>query len=98
MIDTDVKQEVEVFINETETDKRRMIKKGFEVAQKEIEELLVLLTATTSKVKVLRNELKIDAEKVSKQQIKEKSKDVLRFTNVNVKTREVVGVQIYFEV
>ena len=74
MIETDVKQEVEVFINETdtETDKRRRIKKGFEVAQKEIEELLVLLTATTSKVKVSRNELKIDAEKVSKQQIKEK--------------------------
>ena len=93
-------EEVKVtFLSETSQAKRAKIQHAYDCARKEVEEILILLNATTKKVKMLRSELKEESEMVSNQTIKEKTKDVLMMTNVNLKTKKISSaVEVFFEV
>ena len=92
--------EVEVtFVSETSEAKRAKIEHAYDVARNEIKEILILLNATTKKVKMLRSELKTEGEMVSNQTIKEKTKDVLRMTPVHLKTKKISSaVEVYYEI
>ena len=92
--------EVEVtFVSETSEAKRQKIQRAYDCARNDIEEILVLLNATTQKVKSLRKELKTEGEMVSHQTIKEKTKDVLRMTPVNLKTKKISSaLEMYYEI
>ena len=93
-------EEVEVtFVSEESAAKRAKIQNAYDCARKEVEEILILLNATTKKVKQLRSELKEESEMVSNQMIKEKTKDVLMMTCVNLKTKKISSaVEVFFEV
>ena len=92
--------EVEVtFVSEENAAKRAKINKAYDVARDEIEEILILLKATTKKVKMLRSELKEEREMVSSQRIKDKTKDVLMMTNVHLKTKKISSaVEVFYEI
>ena len=87
------------FVSEESAAKQAKIQNAYDCARKEVEEILILLNATTKKVKMLRSELKEESEMVSNQTIKEKTKDVLMMTNVNLKTKKISSaVEVFFEV
>ena len=92
--------EVEVtFVSEENAAKRAKIDKAYDVARDEIKEILILLKATTKKVKMLRSELKEEREMVSSQRIKDKTKDVLMMTNVHLKTKKISSaVEVFYEI
>ena len=93
-------EEVEVtFLSETSQAKRAKIQDVYDCARKEVEEILILLNATTKKVKMLRSELKEEGEMVSSQTIKEKTKDVLMMTSVHLKTKKISSaVEVFYEI
>ena len=93
-------EEVEVtFVSEKSEAKRAKIEHAYDVARNEIKEILILLNATTKKVKMLRSKLKTEGEMVSNQTIKEKTKDVLRMTPVHLKTKKISSaLEVYYEI
>ena len=93
-------EEVEVtFLSETNETKRVKIEKAYDCARKEIKEILILLKATTQKVKILRSELKVEGEMVSNKRVKEKTKDVLLMTSVHLKTKKLSSaVEVFYEI
>ena len=93
-------EEVEVtFLSETSEAKRAKIEHAYDCARKEVEEILILLNATTKKVKMLRSELKEEREMVSSQTIREKTKDVLMMTSVHLKTKKISSaVEVFYEI
>ena len=87
------------FVSETSEAKRAKIEHAYDCARKEVEEILILLTVTTQKVKMLRSKFKAEGEMVSNQRIKEKTKDVLMMTSVYLKTKKLSSaVEVFYEV
>ena len=93
-------EEVEVtFVSEESAAKRAKIQNAYDCARKEVEEILILLNATTTKVKMLRSELKEEREMVSSDTIKQKTKDVLMMTSVHLKTKKISSaVKVFYEI
>ena len=72
------------------------MKQGYKTAKADTEEIMILLEAVLKKVKMLRNELKKDEEKISRKRMREKCEEVLQVANPYYKVRKVgLGGNVY---